>query len=187
MLRREFVDCSAMTTFEYALNIALVGLVALQIRGIKLTAAALLLPVVMTAWAASQVLHTIPTGGNDLPLEAIFGLGGVALGVAAGLATSVRRSGPEAVAKAGAVAAVLWIAGIGARLAFSAWVQNGGAVAVRQFSLAHHITGGPAWGTGFVLMALTEVMSRTGVLYAKARRSGATIERGGLVRRFVTA
>ena len=76
-----------MTTFEYALNMALVGLVVLQIRGIKLTAAALLLPVVMTAWAASQVLHTIPTGGNDLPLEAIFGLGGVALGVAAGLAS----------------------------------------------------------------------------------------------------
>jgi hypothetical protein len=176
-----------MTSFEYALNIALIALVVLQVRGIKLTAATLLVPVVMTAWAASQVLHAIPTGGNDLVLEAIFGFGGVALGVAAGLATSVRRDGSAAVAKAATVAAVLWMAGIGARLAFSVWVQNGGAAAVRQFSLAHHITGGPAWGTGFVLMALTEVMSRTGVLYVKARRSGATIERGGLVRRFVTA
>lgn len=176
-----------MTTFEYALNIALVGLVVLQIRGIKLTKAALLLPVVMTAWAASQVLHAIPTAGNDLVLETTFGLAGVTLGVAAGLMTAVRRDGSAAVAKAGAVAAVLWIAGIGARVAFSVWVQNGGSVEVRQFSLAHHITGGPAWGTGFVLMALAEVVSRTGVLYVKARRSGATIERGGLVRRFVAA
>jgi hypothetical protein len=176
-----------MTTFEYALNIVLVGLVGLQIRGIKLTAAALLVPVVMTAWAASQILRTVPTGGNDVALEAIFGFGGVALGVAAGLVTSVRRDGAAAVAKAGAVAALLWTAGIGARVAFSMWVQNGGAPMVRQFSVAHHITGGPAWGTGFVLMALAEVVSRTGVLYAKARRSGARIERGGLVRRFVTA
>lgn len=176
-----------MTTFEYLLNIALVGLVALQIRGVKLTAAALLVPVVMTAWAASQILHTVPTGGNDLALEASFALGGLALGVAAGLATVVFRSGPAAVAKAGALAALLWTAGIGARLAFSVWVQHGGAADVRQFSVAHHLTGGPAWGTGFVLMALTEVTSRTAVLYLRARRCGATIERGGLVHRFVTA
>jgi hypothetical protein len=40
-----------MTTTEYALNIALVGLVLLQIRGIKVTKAALLFPVVMTVWS----------------------------------------------------------------------------------------------------------------------------------------
>jgi hypothetical protein len=176
-----------MTIFEYALNIALVGLVVLQVRGIKLTAAALILPVAMTAWAASQILHSIPTGGNDVALEVAFGCAGGVLGVLAGLATAVRRDGPAARAKAGAVAAALWVAGIGARVGFSLWVQHGGAAAVRQFSVAHHIIGGPAWGTGFVLMALVEVACRTGVLYVKARRSGATIERGGLIRRFVTA
>ena len=176
-----------MTTFEYALNVALVGLVMLQIRGIRLTKAALVLPVVMTAWAASQVLHAVPTGGNDVVLEATFVVAGVTLGAAAGLVTAVRRDGTAATAKAGALAAVFWILGIGARVGFSVWVQNGGAGQVRQFSVAHQITGGPVWGTGFVLMALTEVMTRTGVLYVKARRCGATIERGGLVRRFVTA
>jgi len=85
------------------------------------------------------------------------------------------------------VAAALWVAGIGARVGFSVWVQHGGAPVVRDFSLVHHITGGPAWGTGFVLMALAEVMSRTGVLYVKARQSGATIERGGVLHRLVTA
>jgi hypothetical protein len=62
-------------------------------------------------------------------------------------------------------------------------VQHGGAATVQQFSRSHAITGGPAWGTGFIFMALTEVVCRTGVLYVKARRSGAVIERGGLLRR----
>jgi hypothetical protein len=181
------VHSQRMTTSEYLLNVVLVGLVVLQIRGIKLTAAALLLPVVMTAWAASQILQTVPTAGNDLVLELGFAACGCGLGVLAGVATSVRRAGAAAVAKAGVVAAALWVLGIGARVGFSLWVQHGGGPAVRQFSLAHHITGGPAWGTGFVLMALAEVTSRTGVLYVKARRSGAAIERGGLLRRFVTA
>lgn len=175
-----------MTTFEYVLNFALVGLVVLQVRGITVTKAALLVPVVMTAWAATQVLHSVPTAGNDVALEAGFALAGVALGALAGAATSVRRVGLAAVARAGGVAGVLWVAGIGARIGFSLWVQHGGAAAVRQFSMAHQITGGPAWGTGFVLMALAEVVSRTSVLWLKARRCGATIERGGLVRRFAT-
>ena len=34
---------------------------------------------------ASQILHAVPTGGNDVALEAIFGLSGVTLGAAAGL------------------------------------------------------------------------------------------------------
>jgi hypothetical protein len=125
--------------------------------------------------------------GNDVALEVGFGCAGAFLGVLAGLATSVRRDGAAAMAKAGAVAAVLWVAGIGARVGFSVSVQHGGAVDVQRFSLVHHITRGPAWGTGFVLMALSEVVCRTSVLYVKARRSGATIERGGLDRRFVTA
>jgi len=50
----------------------------------------LLLPVVMTAWAATQVLHSVLTGGNDVALETCFALGGLALGVLAGAATSVR-------------------------------------------------------------------------------------------------
>lgn len=176
-----------MTTTEYALNLALVGLVALQIRGIKVTRAALLFPVVMTAWVATLLLKSIQTAGNDLLLEVAGAVAGATLGALAALATSLTRTGTAAVAKAGAVAAFLWVAGIGARVSFSLWVGHGGAGAVRQFSLAHHITSGLAWGTAFILMALSEVVTRTGVIYLKTRRSGAVIERGGLIRRFVTA
>jgi hypothetical protein len=176
-----------MTTTEYALNFALVGLVALQIRGITVTKAALLFPVVMTAWVATSLLKSIPTAGNDLRLELGGAVAGATLGALAALATSVTRTGTAAVAKAGVVAAFLWVAGIGARVTFSLWVGHGGATTIRQFSLAHHITGGPAWGTAFILMALSEVVTRTGVIYVKTRRSGAVIERGGPLRRFVTA
>src|SRR4051794_9484067 len=147
----------AMTTTEYALNIALVGLVLLQIRGVTITRAALLFPVVMTMWIATSLLTAIPTAGYDLVLEVGGALAGATLGTLAALATSVTRQGATATAKAGAVAAVLWVVGIGARVGFSLWVGHGGAPTIRSFSIAHHITGGPAWGTAFILMAINEV------------------------------
>ena len=83
-----------MTITEYLMNLVLVGLVLLQIRGHKVTAVRLLVPVALTVWAASQFLHAIPTAGNDVALEALLALAGCALGAFAGLATSVRRDGP---------------------------------------------------------------------------------------------
>ncbi len=173
-------DTKAMTITEYLMNIALVGLVVLQIRGHKITRARLLVPVVLTVFAASQFLHAIPTAGNDIVLEAVLGLLGAGLGVASGLATNVSRLGSLALAKAGAVAAILWVLGIGARMGFSMWVTYGGHASVARFSAAYHITSGTAWVAGFILMAMLEVTVRTGVLYAKALRSGAEVPRGGL-------
>lgn len=169
-----------MNTTEYLLNIGLIGLVVLQIRGHKITRARLLLPVVATVWVASQFLHSIPTAGNDVALVAVLAGIGAALGVAAGLATTVRREGSSAFAKAGAAAAALWIIGIGARMGFSIWVTHGGQGSVARFSAAHDITSAAAWTAGFVLMAMFEVAIRTGVLYAKAVWTGAEIPRGGL-------
>jgi len=172
-----------MTITDYLMNFALIGLVVLQIRGHKITVARLLVPVAMTVWAASQILRAIPTTGNDLILEAALALVGGSLGILAGFATSIRRAGEGAIAKAGAVAAVLWVLGIGARMAFYLWVTHGGHATVARFSADHHITSAGAWATAFILMALVEVVSRTGVLYLKTRRSGAVIPRGGLLRR----
>jgi hypothetical protein len=175
-------DTWLMTITEYAMNLILVGLVVLQIRGHKITVVRLLVPIVMTVWAASQFLHRLPTAGNDAVLEAALALTGCGLGMAAGLATSIRRSGTGAVAKAGVLAATLWVLGIGARVGFSLWVTHGGQATIAGFSAGHHITSGQAWAAAFILMALTEVASRTAVLYGKTVRSGAVIPRGGLVR-----
>jgi hypothetical protein len=179
----DMADTRTMTITEYLMNIALVGLVVLQIRGHEITRARLLLPVVLTVWAASEFLHGIPMAGNDVVLEATLGLLGAVLGVVAGVATSVSRFGTGAFAKAGAVAAAFWVLGIGARVGFSTWVDHGGHASVASFSAAYDITTGAAWAAGFILMAMVEVIVRTGVLYAKALSSGAEIPRGGLRQR----
>jgi hypothetical protein len=141
----------------------------------------------MTVWAASQFLSSIPTAGNDLVLEAALLGAGSVLGLLAGTVTCVRREGETAFANAGLTAAVLWVLGIGARMAFSIWLSNGGRPTVEHFSALHHIASGEAWVAAFILMALAEVASRTGVLYLKTVRSGAVIPRGGLRQRSVLA
>jgi hypothetical protein len=176
-----------MTATDYLLNIGLVGLVVLQIRGHKITRARLIFPLVVTVWVASQFLRGMPTAGNDTLLEAGLALTGVALGALAGLATTVQRDGAEAFAKAGITAAALWVAGIGARMGFSIWVSNGGRPSVASFSAAHNITTGTAWIAGFILMAMLEVAVRTAILYIKTIRSGAQIPRGGLRQHLVAA
>lgn len=176
-----------MTATEYLLNIGLVGVVVLQIRGHKITRARLLLPVVATIWVAAQFLHGLPTAGNDTILEISLASAGAGLGLLAGLATTVSRQGAGAFAKAGACAAVLWIAGIGARVAFQLWVTHGGQPSVASFSASHHITSGTAWAAGFIFMAMLEVTVRTAVISLKALRTGAEIPRGGLRQYLVAA
>ncbi len=167
-----------MSITDYLFNIALVGLVLVQVRGRKLTVRNLVLPVAIVVWVATQYLRGIPTSGNDLILETGGAAIGATLGILAGMATRVREQSGNVYAKAGLSAAVLWVLGIGSRVAFSLYAQHGGQPSIARFSAAHHITSGEAWVACFVLMALIEVLSRTGVLFLKARRSGGVIERG---------
>lgn len=47
-----------MTLTDYVLDLALIGIVFLQIRGRQLTARSLLLPVGITLWVARTYLHS---------------------------------------------------------------------------------------------------------------------------------
>ena len=158
-----------MTTFDYLLNIALVALVVLQMRGRPLDRRGLVLPLALVAWAASQYLHGIPTEGNDGLLVAL-GIGaGLALGISSARLTrlDVDEAGVP-IARATLAAAALWVVGIGARMGFSLYMQHGGAPSVVRFSQAHHLTGA-GWVTGMVLMAFVEVVSRTLILWIRSR------------------
>jgi hypothetical protein len=158
-----------MTIFDYALNVALVSLVVLQLRGRRLDRRGLLLPLILVGWAASHYLRGVPTTGNDGVLVAL-GLGaGLALGVASARLTRLEfdRAGIP-VARATLAAAGLWSLGIGARMGFSLYMQHGGAATVMRFSALHHLTGA-GWVDGLVLMALVEVASRTLVLWVRSR------------------
>ena len=158
-----------MTLFDYLLNIGLIALVLLQVRGRRLDRRALVLPLALVGWAASQYLHGIPTAGNDLAFVAVLASAGVVLGTSSAFLT-ILEPGSDGVpiARAGLVAAALWMFGIGARMAFSLYAQHGGAASIGRFSISHHLTP-QAWVTGLVLMAFAEVVSRTVVLWTRSR------------------
>jgi hypothetical protein len=154
-----------MSIADYLLNSVLVLLVIRQIRGRRLTTRQLVLPLVIVAWAASHYLRGVPTAGNDLLLVMAGVSVGLLFGIGSGFATRLVNSEDGVpIATATGLAAALWVLGIGARMGFALYAQNGGADAIARFSAAHGITGGEAWVAALVLMSLVEVVSRTIVL-----------------------
>lgn len=167
-----------MTFTDYLLDIAMIAIVLFQIRGRRLGARSLLLPLAIVAYVAVEYLKGVPTAGNDLVLVVGCAAVGAVLGSLCALATSVKPGADGTpVAKAGVVAAVLWVLGVGARLAFQLYATHGGESALGRFSLAHHITSSEAWVAALLLMAICEAAFRTAILawrgYAvRSRRRG---------------
>jgi hypothetical protein len=160
-----------MTFTDYAIDVVLIGLVAFQVHGMRLTRRALVLPAVIVGIVAMNYLKTIPTAGNDLFLIVGLAAVGATLGSLAGLFTSVRQdSSGTPVAKAGALAAILWVLGVGSRFAFQLYVSHGGLPTLARFSSAHDITSGTAWTAALVLMALSEVVCRQAIIVFRAHR-----------------
>ncbi|WP_322747007.1 hypothetical protein [Streptomyces fagopyri] len=127
------------------------------------------------ATAAAYYLKSFPTQGHDIRLDAVTVAAGAALGLACGAATRLGRAADGvAVARAGAVAALLWIAGMAARAGFEFWATHGGAGSVARFSRDHLITGADAWTAALLLMALAQVVCRLTVVRVRARRVTAT-------------
>jgi hypothetical protein len=159
-----------MTLADYLINLALIGLVVVQMRGRRLDRRGLVLPLLLVAWAASHYLRGIPTAGDDLVMVVLGLLAGVALGTASGLLTEVSRGRDGIpIARATWIAAALIVVGIGGRMAFAQYAEHGGGAAIARFSIAHHLTP-QAWVTALVLMAFAEVLARTGVLWLRSVR-----------------
>jgi hypothetical protein len=170
-----------MSATDYLINVVLIGLVLLQIRPNKMTMFSLIRPLVIVAAAAIYYLKGIPTAGHDVALDLVLVAAGGILGGACALATRVWRGDDGAAySKAGVVAAILWILGVGSRLAFSYSSDHGFGPHIARFSIAHDITSTEAWVAALVLMALSEVIVRLVILRYKgfravAGRSGATM------------
>jgi hypothetical protein len=178
-----------MTLTDYIINFILIGLVIRQIHGTRLDMATALRPVIVVAAAAAYYLRGFPTGGHDKQLYIVLGGAGLVLGIACGTATRVWRARDGyGYAKAGFIAAVLWIAGVGSRMAFEEYTTHGGGEAhVVSFSVAHHITSQNAWVAGLVLMALAEVISRLVTIRLRAAMTRQTGPALGTARRAATA
>jgi hypothetical protein len=154
-----------MTFTDYLIDITLIAIVLFQVRGRRLTIHALLLPVGIVTYVAVTYLKGIPTAGNDLVLVVGCAAIGALLGGLAGRFTSVTAGRDRIpVAKAGLVAAGLWILGTAGRLAFQVYATHGGGPAIERFSAAHSITSVQAWTSALILMALCEAVVRTGIL-----------------------
>ena len=167
-------DTVGMTFTDYAIDIALVAIVLLQIRGRRLTLRWLVLPIGIVAYAATQYLHSVPTSGNDLVLIGVCAAVGAALGIMTGLFTHVRPGADgHPYAKAGAAAAILWLVGVGTRFAFQVYASNGGGAAIARFSAHHAITSSAAWTAALILMAFGEVIARTAILGLRGWSAGA--------------
>jgi len=154
-----------MTFSDYLIDITLIGLVLLQIQGRRLTTRALQLPLGIVAYVATNYLKTIPTSGNDLVLIGDCVARGITLGTFSGWFTSVHPDDDGVpMAKAGVIAATLWILGIGGRLAFQLYATHGGAAAIERFSVAHAITASNARTSALILMAACDAVGRTSIL-----------------------
>ena len=160
-----------MTTTEWITDIALILVVFRQLREGRLNLKSFLIPLAIVAFVAHSYLDSVPTAGNDLVLIGILMSVGAALGIAGGVYTRIRSVGEHVLIKAGVVSALLWVLGMGARMGFQMWVEHGGgADNVARFSITHHITSEQAWVSAFVLMALTEVITRLATIAIRGRK-----------------
>ena len=153
----------------YLINALLILLVVHQIREHQLDLRALAVPVLAVAAAAVMFLHAVP-GGSDIALDLLCASAGAAMGAIGGLATRLRPGpGGRPLGRAGVLAASMWIAGVGARMAFYFAATHGAGPAIAAFSIAHHITGPAAWTAALVMMALADVTARLVTVYLRGR------------------
>jgi hypothetical protein len=168
-----------MTITDWSTDIGLLALVLLQIRSRKLGFLQLLLPLILLGLAVWNYFTGWPTTTNGGMLLAAGAVVGVILGLAAAALTKVWNNNGTPFARATAVAAGIWILGMGVRLAFQIWAHSpGGLKDVTTFSLQHQIEQS-AWVDALLFMAVGQVLARTVLLYSRGLRirSQATLMR----------
>jgi hypothetical protein len=155
----------------YLINAALILMVIRQVREHPLDLRSMAAPILAVGAAAVLFLHAIPVGGSDAALELACVLAGAAMGAIGGWATRLRLDADgRPLGRAGWLAASMWVAGTGARLAFAVAASNGAGPAIARFSVAHHITSSTAWVAALIMMALADVLTRLAIVYLRGRR-----------------
>jgi hypothetical protein len=167
-----------MSLSQWILNLGLLAWVLLRNLGTRpVQRSSFVTPLLVVAVGAIALLRDLPTAGQDLALEVVGALTGVALGVLATELTRFSHRGERLVVTAGTAFAALWVIVIGGRIAFAEWATGSGARAVGEFSMQHRITGADAWTAAFVLMALAMVLTRVATTAAAARAAQRSVRR----------
>jgi hypothetical protein len=154
---------------DWVISFGLIVLVLRQIRGKQLSVLSLLWPIGLVAWAGFEYLGTMPGYRSDWALALVLASAGVGLGLGCGLLTSIFLEDRRVMARATIGAAVLWNAGMAARLVFGIVALNGGAETIGRFSARLGLHSAGTWPTALIVMALCEVSSRTVVLLYRYR------------------
>lgn len=160
-----------MTTGEVLLNLGVLAFVLVSGLGTRpLNRRRFRLPIAIVAVVGLIFLRNVPTAGNDLTLDVILGLVGLAFGGLAGTLMAVGRDSTNGslVTRAGTAYAVVWVAVIGARIFFSYGAEHLFPNQIVAFSRGHSITGTSAWTAALVIMALAMVVTRVCVTGIKA-------------------
>lgn len=171
-----------MTLESVIVELLLVAVVIRQLRGRRITAVGLLWPLALVAYAAWHYLPSLPSGGADGLLVAVCGTTGVALGAACAALTSVEGDGASIIARASVPAAVLWVLGVSARLAFGLVAEHGGGPSIAAFSSAHHLTIA-GWTTALLAMSMAEVVVRSAGIALQIRGRSPIGARSGTMHR----
>ncbi len=162
-----------MTTGELLLNLGVLAFVlATGLGNRALTRRRFRLPILLVVVVGIIFLRSVPTAGNDIALDVILGLAGVAFGALAGVLMAVGPDGADGalVTKAGAAYAVLWIAVIGGRILFAYGSDHWFAHQIVTFSRQNALSGTSAWTAAFVIMAIAMVAARVAMTGLKAAR-----------------
>jgi ABC-type antimicrobial peptide transport system permease subunit len=159
-----------MAFTDYLINAIFLVVVLRQARERRLDIRSIVAPMALVVFVATHYVHTIPTGGSDMALALALTLVGLSLGVLCGYATHVRVDADGTrFARVGAVAAILLLAGISARLVFVFALEHGAGPAIRDFSIVHHISAA-AWPLALVSMALCEVTARLVIVQVRGQQ-----------------
>jgi hypothetical protein len=173
-LRSSPIKGDIMTTGQLLLNLGILAFVLRTGLGTRpLTRRRFTLPIAIVAAVGFTFLRTVPTSGNDVSLDVVLGLAGIALGVLAGSLMAVYRdrSDGSLVTRAGAAYAAVWTAVIAGRILFAYGSNHWFAPQIVSFSRGHALTGSAAWTAAFVIMAVSMVVARVAVTAIKAERS----------------
>lgn len=156
-----------MTTYDWVTDITLIALVLLQLRRRRLGLIQLLLPIVLVALAVWHYFAAWPGTFNGALLVGGASAVGALLGVGSGICTRVWTVDEVVFVRAGAVAAVLWIVGMGFRLGFQLWAHSAsGAARVVTLSMQHDLDRA-AWVDALLFMAIAQVLVRAFVLVVR--------------------
>ncbi len=167
-----------MTLADYLISGLLILSIVRQIRGRPLTWLGLAWPLALVGWAVAAYLTRIPAGEANRTAVVVLASVGLCLGLSCALCSRVWQDSGRVMLRSTGPAVVLWIVGVGARVAFGLWAEHGGGLTIVRTSQRLGITDFTAWADGLVLMALLEVLGRSVLLAVRRVRLHAEGQQG---------